>query len=462
MIAALPLAHGIRAVKDLPLPLWLFYYPGAIVLVVSFVARGVLWTKPRLEDSQHGQRPLPEWMQRVLLSTALRVLLGTFTFGLLVLVFLAALLGEPSQGANLAPTFVFVIFWVGMVPLVVLLGDVWRVLNPWRAAADGVAWATERLGLTWEPLARYPERLGRWPAAALLFLFTAYELAYLDAAEPRSIALAIVLYSWITWVGAAIYGRGAWFENADGFTAYFNFLSKIAPFGVNEHHHDRPREIVVRVPLSALTRWDTRPGTLAVVAVMLGSVAFDGFNRTATWQNRLFKIEANLLGSPNLADLVVTGVNLIGLTVFVLLVASFYLLAVAGAKAVAHSHRPLVAAFVFSLVPIALAYAWAHYFSLLVNQGQFAIPLASDPFGFGWDVLGTADFAPNLTALTPNMIWYTQVAVLVAGHVVGLMLAHDRAVALFSSARTAVRTQYAFLVLMVLYTVGGLWLLSQG
>jgi hypothetical protein len=98
----------------------------------------------------------------------------------------------------------------------------------------------------------------------------------------------------------------------------------------------------------------------------------------------------------------------------------------------------------------------------LINQGQFAIPLASDPFGRGWDLLGTADFAPNLTALTPNMIWYTQVAVLVLGHVLGLVLAHDRAVALFSSARTAVRTQYAFLVLMVLYTVGGLWLLSQG
>jgi hypothetical protein len=142
-------------------------------------------------------------------------------------------------------------------------------------------------------------------------------------------------------------------------------------------------------------------------------------------------------------------------------VAALYLVAVTGARAVAHAHRPLVAAFVFSLVPIALAYAVAHYFSLLVNQGQLAIPLLSDPFGRGWDVLGTADFTPNLTALTPNMIWYTQVAILVLGHVTGLVLAHDRAIALFSSPRTAVRTQYAFLVLMVLYTVAGLWLLSQ-
>lgn len=455
----IPLAHGIGAVKDLPLPLWLFLYAGAIVLVVSFVALALLWTRPRLENSE-WERPLPGWLQRVLLSTALRVVLGALSFGLLVLVFLAALLGEPSQGANLAPTFVFVVFWVGMVPLVVVFGDVWRVLNPWRAAADAVAWLAGRTGVSWEPLARYPQRLGRWPAAALLFAFTAYELAYLDASEPRSLALAILIYSWITWVGAAVFGREAWFENCEAFSAYFGFLSRIAPFGARER--EGRRELFLRPPLVGLTAWDSRPGTLAVVAVMLGSVVFDGFSRTATWQNRLFDIEAELISSPGLSDLTVTAVNILGLTVAVLLVAGFYLVAVAGARAVAHAHRPLVAAFVFSLVPIALGYALAHYFSLLINQGQFVIPLASDPFGFGWDVLGTSDFTPNLTVLAPSTIWYTQVGVLVGGHVLGLTLAHDRALSLFASARTAVRTQYAFLVLMVLYTVGGLWLLWLG
>ena len=321
-MSGLPLAHGIGAVKDLPLPLWLFYYTGAIVLVVSFVALGVLWTKPRLENNQ-WTRALPSWLQWILLSTALRVLLGATSFGLLVLVFLAALLGEPSQGANLAPTFVFVVFWVGMVPLVVVFGNVWRVLNPWRAAADGVAWVTERLGVRWEPLAEYPERLGRWPAAALLFAFTAYELAYLDASEPRSLALAILIYSWIVWVGAAVFGRDAWFENGDGFTVYFDFLSRIAPFGVEER--EEGRQVVLRPPLAALARWDSKPGTLAVVVVMLGSVAFDGFSRTATWQNRLFEIEAELIGSPGLSDLVVTGVNILGLTVAILLVVALYL-----------------------------------------------------------------------------------------------------------------------------------------
>jgi hypothetical protein len=139
-----------------------------------------------------------------------------------------------------------------------------------------------------------------------------------------------------------------------------------------------------------------------------------------------------------------------------------YLAAIRVAKLVASTNRPLTYAFLGSLVPIACAYVLAHYFSLLVIQGQVAITLISDPFGFGWDLFGTADYQADPTVISPNTIWYFQVAVLVTGHVFGLVLAHDRAVALFDSPRTAIRTQYAMLALMVVYTVGGLWLLSRG
>jgi hypothetical protein len=113
-------------------------------------------------------------------------------------------------------------------------------------------------------------------------------------------------------------------------------------------------------------------------------------------------------------------------------------------------------------VPIALVYVVAHYFTLLIYQGQVALRLASDPLGKGWDLLGTDDFQPNFTLLSPNLVWYVQVAALVIGHVAGLTLAHDRAVGLFRSARVAMWSQYPMLALMVAYTVGGLWVLSQG
>ena len=452
------LAHAIGGVRDLPIPLWLFYYGGAVVLVLSFVALGVLWRRPRLEGADEG-RPLPAGLQRLLLSTGLRVIAGGSSLGLLILLFLAALLGEPSAGQNLAPTFVFVIFWVGLVFVVVAFGNVWSVLNPWRAAADLVAWFWREAGWSWSSGVAYPARLGRWPAAVLLFAFTALELAYTEPANPRALALAIFLYSWITWVGMAVFGRDVWLRNGEAFNVYFELLGRIAAFG----RRKSDGQLVVRPPLSALTVRDFPLGSLAFVCVMLGSVAFDGYSRTSRWIEWRFELEEPyVLDDPALADLIVSGFNLAGLTFFVLLVAVAYLAAIAIARAIATTGVRLAIAFLGSLVPIACAYALAHYFSLLVIQGQVAITLLSDPFGYGWDLFGTADYQADATAVSPNTVWYFQVAVLVVGHVFGLVLAHDRAVAIFASARTAVRTQYAMLALMVVYTVGGLWLLSRG
>src|SRR5262249_18921284 len=131
------------------------------------------------------------------------------------------------------------------------------------------------------------------------------------------------------------------------------------------------------------------------------------------------------------------------------------------AQELVRAGRSLVPEFVLPLVPISAAYLVAHYFSLFLIQGQFVIPLASDPFGRGHDYFGTVDFAPNLAIVSPNTIWYVQVGALVTGHVAGLAIAHDRAVSLFEDRRDALRSQYPMLALMVLYTVGGLWLLSR-
>jgi hypothetical protein len=291
-----------------------------------------------------------------------------------------------------------------------------------------------------------------------LFLFAALELAYFDPSNPRALGIAIVLYSLVQWFGAAWFGREAWFTNAEAFTAYFATLAHIAPLAVREDT-DGARVLVLRPPLVGLTRFATPPGTVAFVAVMLGSVGFDGFSRTSWWLDRREEVRN---AAPGSFDLTGTLVNAVGLLLAVLAVGAAYLLAVAIAKRLAHTDEDLVHAFVGSLVPIALVYAVSHYFSLLIGQGQAAIQLASDPLGKGWNLFGTADMTVDLTPVSPNTIWYVQVTVLLAGHLAGLALAHDRAVELFPSSRQALRTQYPFLVLMVLYTVAGLWLLSQG
>jgi hypothetical protein len=216
----------------------------------------------------------------------------------------------------------------------------------------------------------------------------------------------------------------------------------------------------VRPPVAGLATRDLPAGTAAFVVVMLGSVAFDGLSRATWWQERLYNLEAEyIVDSPRTADLVATGFNFLGVVGATIVIGLAFVLATLLARVIGGVDYGLGTVFAASLVPIAFAYAVAHYFTLLVNQGQFAIPLASDPLGKGWDLFGTADFQPSLFN-SPNAIWYIQVGVLIVGHVLGLSLAHDRAVAIWGSARTAVRTQYAMLALMVLYTCVGLWLLS--
>ena len=441
MSFSLPLAHGIGGVKDLPVPAWLFYYGGAVVLVLSFVALGALWKRPLL-----AQAPRREWAE--IRRRALRIVLGALGFGLFAVVTAAALFGQNESGTNLAPTFVYIVFWLGMPLLVVLFGNVWPALNPWKAAADAVA----ALVHGWRPPFEYPQRLGRWPAAVLLLGFAALELAWYDPSSPHTIAIAIVVYSWITWLGMAAFGRDAWLRGGEAFTVYLWLLSRIAPLAV------RGRKLVLRWPFTGLAGDEHVPGSLAMVAVMLGSVAFDGFSRTTWWQNRLFSVQSPHIDSPHVADLIGTGLNLCGLVVAVLVVAGSYLAAVRIAQS--FGGRPLRDSFLLSLVPIAFAYLVAHYFSLFVLQGQVVPRLLSDPFGHGWDLFGTAGVRPDFTIIKPRTIWYVQVGALVVGHVIGLAVAHDRAISLFRP-RTAVRTQYAMLGLMVLYTVGGMWILSR-
>lgn len=445
-------AHGLGGITDLPVPGWLFLVGGATVLVVSFLALGVLWKEPLLEGPG---RAFPVWAATVVGARVTRVALQTVSVALFALVWSAAAFGSERVSLNLAPTFVYVVFWIGMAVAVVALGNVWKVLDPWRAVADAVARAAAALGVARSPR-RYPERAGVWPAIGLLFGFVALELVYFDPADPRVLAISILVYSIVTWTGMAIFGREAWASNGDGFALYFDMLSRISLFGTEERNGQRVP--VLRRPLSGLTFVDRRPGAVVFVAVMLGSVAFDGFSRSSWWQDRLYDAQSGLSSAS--AERVTMAINLTLLLLVITIVATAYSIAVRAAQREAGVGVNFRGVFLGSLVPIAFVYVLAHYLTYLLVQAQFVVPLLSDPYGRGWDVLGVAGFVPTLDVLSPNATWYTQVSALVLGHVAGLVVAHDRAVALVSSPRLAARTQLAMLALMVFYTVGGMWLLS--
>jgi hypothetical protein len=451
-----PIAHGIGVVRDLPIPAAYFFVGAAVVLGVSFVLLFYLWRRPVLEANADGRR-LPHAVSAVALSRFVRVVLGTFSVGLLVLTLATALFGTTIELLNFAPTFVYVIFWLGIPLLSILFGNVWSVLSPWRAIADFAVWLLELGGREARPVLEWTGRMGRYPAAAALFAFVALELAHPRPAYPRTLGIAVALYTYWALAGMAVYGRDAWTRFGEGFAVAFALLARISPFAA------RDGAIVVRWPFTGLAGADRIPGALFFVAVLLGSTSFDGFSRSSTWQDLVADLRVELAGSSQRTiDLATTFLNIGGLAFFVAAILATYLAAVAAAERLGNVDRSLIPDFVLPLVPIAAAYLMAHYFTLFLIQGQFIITLISDPFGKGWDLFGTADFAPNLAIVSPETTWYVQVVALVVGHVAGLAIAHDRAVAIFQGQRRALEAQLPMLALMVLYTLGGMWLLTRG
>jgi hypothetical protein len=251
----------------------------------------------------------------------------------------------------------------------------------------------------------------------------------------------------------ALFGAEAWMERGEAFAVYFNLFSRLSVF------ERREGEVGLRRPLSGLASLEPLPGTVALLAVMIGSTSFDGLGEAPLWTGlapHLSRWFSSLGLAPRDA---VDAAFTLGLLACIALVFVFYRLGIEGARSVGGglSAGRLAGAFAHSLVPIALAYVSAHYLTFLVYQGQLIFPLASDPLGHGTSAVGSIDCG----VLGATAVWYLQVAFVVGGHVAGLTLAHDRALALYDRAKLAVRSQYWMLAVMVGFTSLALFILSQ-
>jgi hypothetical protein len=449
-------AGGLLGRADLPIPDWLFGWAAAMVLFVSFVALAVLWPEPKLEHDRW--RPLRGGVGQLIASRPVEIVCGLLGVAMLGVVVYTGFRGTQSPAANFAPTFVFVNWWVGFVPLSVLFGDVFRAFNPWRAIGRALGWTAARVvrgGLP-APL-RYPERLGRWPAAAGVFAFVALELVKSEGDKPETIAIATLVYSAITFVAMALYGVEAWCARGEAYSVYFNLFSRISPW------ETRNGELGLRPPLSGLAHFKADAGTVPLLAVMIGSVSFDGAGEAPIWTSIAPDISRFFQDRGLSPEPAFELTFLLGLCAAIAIVYSFYRLGILGARSVGggFSAERLARSFAHSLVPIALVYVMAHYLTYLLIRGQAIAFLASDPLGQGSDLFGTATKQIDYGVIGSRATWYWQVGFVIAGHVAGLTLAHDRALAMYSDAKQAVRSQYWMLAVMVGFTSLALWLLSQ-
>ena len=453
-------AHALVGKQDLPIPAWLFAWGASIVLIVSFVVLSIAWRSPRLQEKRW--RPAPGWLSAALLSRVAEVLAGSLGILLLGVTVYAGLNGTEAPDRNFALTFVFVTFWLGLVLLSVLFGDVFRAFNPWRATGRLFGGAFRLVaGSSAPPPLRYPDRLGHWPAVAGIAGFVWLELVYGSGLslglKPETVAIAAMVYSVLTFVAMALFGVERWIERGEAFSVYFRMFSRLSLFEVREGR------LGLRRFLSGAPPWGEVPGSLALVLLTIGATTYDGATEGAL--NTPITETFDLFRDIGLGIVAAFRVN--GSLWLALVVAGVFLLYMLGVRGMhtvrgAPPVRELARTFAHSLIPIALAYLVAHYFSLFVfqEQAQFTY-LLSDPLGEGSDLFGTASGGVDYGLIGATGVWYVQVAALVIGHVAALTLAHDRAVAIWQDPKLAARSQYWMLAVMVGFTCLGLYLLSQ-
>jgi hypothetical protein len=444
------LAHGIVGRADLPIPVALFGAAAAAVLVVSFLALAAGWSRPRLERVR--ERPL------VRIPLAVEVVLGALGVAAFAVTVYAGLAGTEAQRDNLAPTAVYVGFWVGIPFLSLLLGDVFRLLSPWRALGRATGWVAGRLAREAppEPLP-YPERLGHWPAAAGILAFAVCELCWAAARDPSPLAVLMLIYLAIQLVGMSLYGVESWTRRADAFGVWFGLLARLAPLG-----RRGDGRLVLRPPVASATGVAAVAGTTTLLLVGIGSTGFDGAKEGPLFNGLLTDVQDGFTGIGISLGLALELAFVAGLLISVAAVSAIWLLGLAGmpSEELRLSRRELGRRFAHTLIPIAVAYLVAHYFSLLAYSGQDLWRLASDPLGDGSNLFGGAGASIDYSIVSATGIWYVQVGALVAGHVAALVLAHDRALAVYGSPRAATRSQVVMLLVMVCFTCLGLWLLS--
>lgn len=422
----------------------------AWALAATFAVVAVAWRTPRFDPAKPG-RELPQWVSAVVDSPAARwfVAVGAALFTVWALV--AAIWG-PQGSDNALPGVFYVLLWVGLVAISVVAGPIWRVISPvrtvWRLVHIGRSGGAPEQGRV-----RYRPGWGYWPGAVGLFAFVWLELASSDPGSLTAIKIWILVYAVAMLFGAALFGT-TWFARADPFEVYSVTVSRLAPFRRNR----ATGRLVLGNPLDHLPTMPMRPGTVAIMAVLLGSTAFDSFSQSATFNNFITRNAASVPLVGNTAG--GTVLRSLGLLLFVLAVGvTFSAAARATAGVSREQRRQLPAQLAHSLIPIVVGYVFAHYLSYLVERGQETVVRLADPLDRGWHLLGLdATDVLYFLSLNPTLLWTIKVASVVIGHILAVIAAHDKALRVLPVGHQ-LTGQLAMMLTMVGYTFAGLYLL---
>jgi hypothetical protein len=411
--------HGVGGSTDLPIPFLYAMVGASWALTISFAVLALAWREPKFDGDGagagdgDGDAGEPEPPPR-------RAWLGVVG-ALLAAWFLLVLFFGPDELSNGGLGAFYVLVWVGLVPLALLAGHVWRDLSPWRSIQAAVGRLTGRP----DGFRKYPAGLGYWPAVAGVFAFVWLELASPDAGDINTVRAWVAVYVVVTVAGGIVFGP-RWFDRADPFDVYSAVVARLSPF-VRQGH------FALHNPLRSLPRLPVHPGLVALLATLLGSTAYDSFSASAFWQSKsLGVVERSLT-----------------LAGFCVVVALLFQLASRATGGVSPEERAaLPGRLAHSLVPIVVGYVFAHYLTYLVEKGQ-AVVLA---------LTGAEGQVSYVLSTHTSLLAVLKVSFVVLGHVLAVVAAHDRALVLLPRAHR-LSGQMGMLLLMVAYTFTGLFLL---
>ena len=451
-------AHGFGERYDLPVPLGLYLGGAAAAVIYSFVVIG-LFLRTNINLNQYPSfNILKIPLLSILSSHVFTGLIKLATSLAFLLVIMSGLFGDQEPNNNLAPTMVWVIGWVGIAYTSALVGNIWLLINPWNNTFVVFEFIDSILNQKRRSLIgrlEYTESYGVWPAVVLLLAFAWIELVYMNSSSPFHIAILLLIYSLITWTGMILFGKQQWLQNCEIFSIIFGILAKFAPS--EAYRSGKSLVLNLRPPAVELTLTESKSlSEMTLIITLLATITFDGFMATPIWANITDIIYEAL---PNM-----TLISTLGLLSSVAL---FLITYIAICKSISMASNNMLTtenvciSFIYSLVPISLAYHLAHFLSYLLIQGQLIVPLSSDPFGYGWDLFGGADYKLNIGIIGAKFAWVSAVISIVVGHIIAVYIAHVVAMKKLGNRKTAIQSQIPMLGLMIVYTISSLWILAQ-
>jgi hypothetical protein len=452
------LGHGFGDQLNLQIPLWLWLSGAALTVILSF-AVVIDFLPSKLATTEYPLIDVSDSLFVSILTHPTTLwLLRIFFTTMLIFSIVTGIFGVQSAERNLAPTMVWVIFWVGLTFLVILFGNFWRVVNPFATIYYFLFRHTTKGNINERPISS-------WSAVLLLAIFMYVEHLWPLSSAPAALSYLLLAYVIFTLAAMKRFGPANWLSHGEVFSVVFNVFGRFSPIKLVTRQQGR-LGVFLRPPSVGLL--DDRPTSLALtifILSLLAGVTFDGLIELPQWKNGLFELTLHLGESVNVSS----SIQIINFLVMLLLPATFFIFLWIACLATSHLLKSpngpkswdLIRHYVTTLIPIAVAYHIAHYLTLLLIDGQLIIPLASDPFGWGWNLFGTADFKSNTKILSANFIWYFVVAAIVIGHMLSVYLAHLVTLTLSHSKAVAVKAGTPILLLMVFYTVISLWVIAQ-